>query len=148
MNQSWSEFKQSSLIDAEDLWPSAGKSARNGSERTLFNAKLYSIFHPHLTVDEMSLLNQNFWMDLIKHPQNSSLVNKWRESLRLSLEELSSLIDLEKLFDNRRRLFNTVNAQHLVKSVIEKRSIKFSSLINNAVHDGYANEILKLLDDG
>jgi hypothetical protein len=28
---------------------------------------------------------------------------------------------MEKLFDNRRRSFNTVNAQHLVNSVIKKR---------------------------
>ena len=148
MNQSWTDFNQSTLITEEDLWPSMGRKSGRSGERSLFNAKLYPVLHPHLTVEDMSQLNQNFWMDLIKQTRNVSLVGKWRESLRLSLEEIGSLVDLEKMFENRRRLFNIVNARHLVKSVTEKKPIKFGSLIKNAVHDGYAKEILKLLDEG
>ncbi len=144
MNQSWPDFKQSSLINENDLWPATC----NIDECTLFNAKLYPIFHSHLTVEEMRLLNLNFWMDLIKHPRSGVIVSKWRESLRLSLEEIGSLVNLERTFENRRRLFNAVNTRHLVKSVMEKRPIKFNSLIQNAVHDGCAQDILKLFDEG
>ena len=145
MNEKWSDLKSKTLINESDLWPIVGGVNKN-TERTLFNAKLYPIFHPNLTVDEMSLLNKNFWLDIIKHPKNSVLMNKWRESLRLSLEEIGPLVNLERLFSNRRRLFNLVNVKHLVKSVMEKRPIQFNSLIQNAVHDGFALEILKLFD--
>ncbi len=144
MNQMWSDFKQNTLINEHDLWPAS----LSQNERTLFNAKLYPIFHSHLNVEEMRQLNLYFWLDIIKHPRNPLAVNKWRDSLRLSLEEIGSLVNLEKMFENRRRLFNIVSTRHLAKSVIEKRPINFKSLIQNAVHDGYAHEILKLLDEG
>jgi hypothetical protein len=142
MNQKWWDFNQTTGINIEDLWPSSTIS------KNLFNAKLYPIFNTNMTQTEFNLFRKNFWFDLIKMPKDKQSVKKWRESHRLSLEEIGSIVNLEKTFETRRILFNRISAKHLVDSVIQKRPINFNALIKNCVHDGFSDELLKLFDEG
>lgn len=147
MNLSWCEFKSKTKINESDLWP-LYRIGELDSGRTLLNAKIYPIFHAELSRNELFELSRTFWLDIIHHPRSSAtLVNKWKESQRVSLEEIGTMVDLASLFENRRRLFNLVNGQHLVNSVLVKRGIQFGSLIRNAVHDGFAHELLGLFDE-
>lgn len=143
INQSWTEFSRRYGISTDDLWPSS----RN---RTLSNAKLFPIFSLGLSKDEMAHLSHYFWLELI---ESSTLVNattlaKWKQSVRLSLEEIGSHVNLEKILANRRRLFNLASTRSLVDSIVNNTPIPFASLIRNAVHDGYAHHMLNLLDEG
>lgn len=148
MNQPWTQFSTKYGITSEDLWPALDSMATG---RTLSTAKLYPIFNLDLSKDEMLHLSRFFWLELIDdeyQPNTTSMVAKWRHSVRLSLEEIESHVNLEKLLGNRRHLFNLVATQSLVDSIVNNTPITFGSLIRNAVRDGYAHHVLNLLDDG
>ena len=144
MNKSWQQFKLETSINEIDLWDD--NTALD--KRSLTNARLYPYISLYLDKDEMSSLSQYFWIDLMSSSQKSILVKKWRESSRLSLENVFAMLNYEQLFTRRRRVFNTINVKFLVEHVIENKSIQFNSLIRSAVYDGYANEILKSFDKG
>ena len=143
MNQSWTEFSRRYGISTHDLWSSS-------QNRTLSNAKLFPIFSLGLSKDEMTHLSHYFWLELI---ESSTLINattlaKWKQSVRLSLEEIESHVNLEKILSNRRGLFNLASTRSLVDSIVNNTPIPFASLIRNAVRDGYAHHMLNLLDEG
>lgn len=148
MNESWEKFSRRCGITASDLWPSVVA----GVDRTLSNAKLYPIFNLDVvSKDEMANLSEHFWIDLIQSATTSTPVAnvvKWRQSVRLSLEEIACYANLEKLLARRRHLFNLASVQTLVDAIVRNRPIQFASLIRNAVHDGYAELMLNLLDEG
>ena len=144
MNKSWQQFKLETSINEIDLWDD--NTALD--KRSLTNARLYPYISLYLDKDEMSSLSQYFWIDLMSSSQKSILVKKWRESSRLSLENVFAMLNYEQLFTRRRRVFNTINVKFLVEHVIENKSIQFNSLIRSAVYDGYANKILKSFDKG
>ena len=103
MNLSWEEFQCKTTITESDLWTND----LEPSERNLFNAKLYSLIHFDSCKKENDHLNEFFWINLNKISQSS--VNRWRHSLRLSLEDIVAIINLEKLFDKRRFIYNSIN---------------------------------------
>lgn len=153
MNESWTSLSRRLGIEASDLWPTSQSGGGGEQEnRTLFNAKLYPIFNLSLSKDEMAYLSEYFWLDMIsarqQQQQQSGLVAKWRQSVRLSLEQIGAHVNLGKLLDQRRYLFNMASIQLLTDSIIHNRPINFVSLIRNSVRDGYAQHLLNLLDQG
>ena len=162
MNEPWSSFTARTSIDASDLWPLS-----NGggvTRRSWLNAKLYPVMHMALTDAEMSDMRLFFWTNLmtttttlrplgsscvagaVSNNSNSNSVKKWRQSVRFSVEEIVLLVSLAKLFERRRRLFNRVSTSYLVESVVHMRPIHFARFTRNAIHDGYAEHILRLLE--
>jgi hypothetical protein len=151
MNMDWQQFKVRTGINESDLW----SEDLNTDCRRLTNARLFPLIHSSLSSDELFLISNYFWLDLLNDEsntfllnKNSILANKWRSSFRLSLDELLLVIDMQTLFTNRRNIFNTISNAYLVKSVVENRCIKFRSLLNNAIQDGYGNSILRQFDEG
>lgn len=140
-NENWIDFTKKTTITESDLWTNDIEPKR----RTLLNAKLFSLLHSGSCGFERIQMSEFFWTEVNKKSQN--LINKWRHSLRLSLEDIVSIINLEKLFNKRRFIFNTINSDLLVNHIIENRVTQFIPLIRNAVHDDYANDILKKLDE-
>lgn len=143
MNETWNSFTKRTSIIASDLWPSPAS-----TERTLSTAKLYPIFSLHLSKHEMDYLSSYFWFDLIDKETRTSSITKWRQSMRLSLEELNAHVNLEAVLARRRNIFDLVSTHSLVDSVVRNRPIQFASLIRNAVRDGFAERLLDLLDQG
>ncbi len=142
MNINWEEFSRSTSICKSDLWPEAGN-----EEQCLMNAKLYPVLNVHMDRDEMNEMREFFWIDLINSRNGSAdLVNKWRKSMRLSIQDVLATRRVDKLLDKRRFIRNKVNAEMLVREVVAGRSIKFVSLIRKAVSDGYADLILSGFD--
>lgn len=137
-NEEWSTFKEKTTINEFDLWP------HSLENRTLFNAKLYSLLYSGSCESERNELSEFFWLN---SNRSQSLVSKWRNSLRLSIEDIVAVINLEKLFTKRKSIFNTINSDLLVKCIVENKVIQFTPLIRNAVYDGYANDILRKLDE-
>lgn len=144
MNQNWFDFNSKTSITENCLW--GDEIPRN--ERSLQNAKLYPVLNANLKQDEMLNLSQYFWIDLNRSKPSKTLINNWKQSLRFSLDDLSSIINLEKMFNNRREMYNLVNINYLIKNVVRSRPINFVASIRNAVHDGYADEVLRMLDEG
>ncbi|CAF0975030.1 unnamed protein product [Brachionus calyciflorus] len=141
LNKNMSEFTLLTSIVEKDLWPD------EISDKTLSNAKLYPVLNSNLNSEEMSYLRKYFWIDLKNSKTlNENLVKKWKQSYRYSLEDLSSIINLEEMFQKRRYIFNKANIDYLVKSVVENRPIQFNSILRNSIRDGFANEILTYFD--
>lgn len=151
MNESWESFNCRNGISVEDLWPSTAEDY-SAESRTLSTAKLYPVFNLELTKDEMTYLSAWFWIDLVGSPasltRRPSMVQRWRQSVRLSLDEINGHVNVDKLLGNRRHLFNTVSSRYLVDSIVKNTPIAFDALIRNIVQDGYAQHLLSLLDEG
>lgn len=94
----------------------------------------------------MAHLSQFFWLELIDAP-HSSLLSKWKKSVRVSLEDIGAHVNLEKLLVSRRNHFNMTSTKSLVDSIVRNTPIPFGSLIRNSVCDGYAHHMLTLLEE-
>ena len=139
-NEKWQDFKAKTGINESDLWPSDIEL----KDRNLLNAKLYSMIHSGSS-DERNYLSEFFWLETNEKKKN--FVNKWRNSLRLSLEDIIAITNLDKLFVKRRSIYNSVNTDFLVSHIVESKVTQFLPLIRNAIHDGYATDILTKLDE-
>ena len=147
MNGDWLKFREKTknLIDDTDLWDRQIGS----NERCLRNAKLYPIFnlsHVKALKTEMRDFNQFFWINSQK--MSEDCIKMWKQSYRISIEDILKSSDISKVFQNRRNIFNLVNIKTLVKSVVLNKAIQFNDIIRNAVLDGYSTELLKLFDEG
>lgn len=140
-NENWQDFKTKTTINESDLW----SNDMDQTKRTLFNAKLFSLLHSGSCEIERNNLSDFFWIEMSK--KTPSLVNKWRNSLRLSLEDIFPIINLEKVFTNRRFIFNCINTDLLINHIVENKVTQFIPLIKNSVHDGYIDNVLKRLDE-
>jgi hypothetical protein len=146
MNEKWSDFvKDNPTISENDLWPQSEIIDLN--ERSLINAKLYPIIHLNLNEAEMNHLRQFFWIDFKSKVRSSLLIKKWKQSVRVSIEDIISMINLEKLFENRRHIYNIINSNHIIDCILKSKPTKFTSLIRNAIYDGYSNELLSYLEE-
>ena len=143
MNERWIKFKErtNNLINENNLWDSDVEP----SSRCLMNAKLYSLINASHSKIETDDMNQYFW---ISGNMSNELIKKWKQSLRLSLQDIVLNLDYSKTFKNRRNIFNLINLNSLVRNVVDNRVIPFNEIIRNTIHDGYANEILRLFDEG
>jgi hypothetical protein len=144
MNEEWANFKSKYLIHEEDLWP-----AMNAKRRTLFNAKLFPLMNDSLNQAEMSELRNWFWINLkLNSPNSRTLVQKWQQSLRLSLEDLVCHAQMHRTFEHRRQIANLNLSKHLINSIVSNRSIQFHVLIRNMIKDGFADQLLSQFDNG
>ncbi len=145
MNEKWSDFVKDTLISENDLWPQS--EIMDSNERSLLNAKLYPIIHLNLNEIEMSQLRQYFWVYFKSKNKSPLLIKKWKQSVRVSIEDIISMINLEKLFKNRRHVHNIVNANHIIDCILKSKPSKFTSLITSIIRDGYSHELLSLLEN-
>ena len=142
MNNKMSQFSTLTSINENDFWPEEVEC------KSLFNAKLFPILNSNLNKEEMDYFRKYFWLDLINSDfVNENTINKWKKSLRYSLEDISPFFNLQKLFQRRRSIFNKININFLANSVVNNHSIKFASIIRNSILDGFAQDILTKFDE-
>ncbi len=115
------------------------------------NAKLYPIFHHALNEVDINLLIETYLIQDEKGSLASNRkvnYNKWRQCLRLSLNEIIQITNLNDLFDNRRSIMNRIILKQFIDSIINKKPFQFLSFIRNSICDGHVHQILEALDEG
>ncbi|XP_077982248.1 L-fucose kinase-like isoform X2 [Glandiceps talaboti] len=137
-NSPWVIFLRRTGIDKEDLWPAD----KTDYDRTLFNAKLYPVWHCTEDVGIQEVL----WLQGAEVKDSDKMLQRWKYSWRLSLQEILPCIDVSVEFQWRRDLFYDI-AQHQMKDVLRGTQSKgLLPYFKSAVVDGYSEQILDTLD--
>ncbi|XP_013387060.1 L-fucose kinase-like isoform X2 [Lingula anatina] len=137
-NRPWYEFLRSSGVTKHDLWPAE----KSDNEKSLFNAKLFPVLHIRQPIN----LKDITW--LMGMDKKDNLLDKWRASWRLSLEEILKCVDLALELKKREDLFYRIGCQQ-IWDVLQGHSDRTSALLNlfnSAAVDGHHQEILETLD--
>ncbi|OQV21505.1 L-fucose kinase [Hypsibius exemplaris] len=140
-NIPWPDFMMSSQINETDLWPSST------GMKTLWNAKLF----PVLTDSGEPTLDTLFWAfhPARQHRLRSGYpeVDKWRSSWRFSFDDIFKAIDVAAEFASRRALFNDVLGEILRQKLLHSEDFNFLPYFRSAAADGFAQQLLTVLDD-
>jgi fucokinase len=99
-------------IPEDEIWDS--------QDRSLWNAKLYSVCESKLQAIEMAQILQNIALG----SASSTEVVCWRESLRMSLAESFQKADIEKILSGREKLEDSIRTSQFIESVFEGSSFQ------------------------
>uniref|UniRef100_A0ABM0MGI0 L-fucose kinase-like n=1 Tax=Saccoglossus kowalevskii TaxID=10224 RepID=A0ABM0MGI0_SACKO len=134
----WIIFLQRTGIDKEDIWPAD----KTDYVRSLFNAKLFPVWHCTEDVGIKELL----WLQGAEIEDNDVVLQRWKESWRLSLQDISQCVDINTEFQLRRDMSFQIG-QADVKTVLagmENKSLL--PFFKSAVVEGYSDCLLVTLD--
>ncbi|XP_070574634.1 L-fucose kinase-like [Ptychodera flava] len=137
-NSPWIVFLQRTGIDKEDLWAAD----QTDYDRTLFNAKLFPVWHCTEDVGIREVL----WLQGADVEDNDAMLQRWKESWRLSLEEILKCIDLTMEFQWRRDLFYEIAQQEVKDVLLNSQNKGLLPYFKSAVLEGYADQLLHTLD--
>ncbi|XP_078608481.1 L-fucose kinase-like isoform X1 [Branchiostoma floridae x Branchiostoma japonicum] len=135
-NESWDVFFQRTGILHGDLWGPH----MPADECCLMNAKLFPVFHPTEPVGIAEVL----W--LLHNSKGVSLLERWRGSWRVSLQEVLSCVDHSAEFKWRRDLFYSVGQHHVRKVLLSGRGGCLLPFFKSAAVEGYHRQVLVTLD--
>ncbi|CAH1269935.1 FUK [Branchiostoma lanceolatum] len=135
-NESWDVFFQRTGILHGDLWGPH----MPADECCLMNAKLFPVFHPTEPVGIAEVL----W--LLHSSKDISLLDRWRGSWRLSLQEVLSSVDHSAEFMWRRDLFYSVGQHHVRKVLLSGRGDCLLPFFKSAAVESYHRQVLVTLD--
>ncbi|XP_078688390.1 L-fucose kinase-like isoform X1 [Branchiostoma floridae x Branchiostoma belcheri] len=135
-NESWDVFFQRTGILRGDLWGPH----MPADECCLMNAKLFPVFHPTQPVGVAEVL----W--LLNNTKGISLLDRWRGSWRVSLQEVLSSVDHYAEFKWRRDLFYSVGQHHVQKVLLTGREGCLLPFFKSAAVEGYHRQVLVALD--
>ncbi|XP_071959092.1 L-fucose kinase-like [Antedon mediterranea] len=136
-NEPWVMFSNRTGITAEDLW----SCDISDYEKTLFNAKLFPVWHHTKTVGVKEVL----W--LVTGEQDPDVLSRWRYSWRLSFEDIISSIDHSSEFDWRRELFYISGRRHVWDVLQNGTDDGLQNLFKSLVAEKYASQLLDVLDE-
>lgn len=137
-NMPWSQFSRQTGITENDLWDTSAQ------QKNLFTAKLYPVFNLRLNEIEMNKLRDSF---LNVSSYRREFFQEWSYSTRLSLSDIIELVNIEKIFLNRREISNKISIRNLIDAILKTQSINYNSIIKNIIKEGYANRLLDSLDE-
>ncbi|XP_033113326.1 L-fucose kinase-like [Anneissia japonica] len=136
-NEPWVMFSNRTGILAEDLWAPD----LSDYDQTLFNAKLFPVWHHTKTVGIQEVL----W--LVVGKQDPVMLARWRSSWRLSFEDIMCSIDHANEFDWRRELFYEVSRHHIWDVLQNGTDDGLQKLFKSLVTENYADQLLDVLDE-
>uniref|UniRef100_A0A8D0YSM0 L-fucose kinase n=1 Tax=Sus scrofa TaxID=9823 RepID=A0A8D0YSM0_PIG len=137
LNMSWSKFFQKTGIRDWDLWDPDTPP----TERCLLSARLFPVLHPLRALGPQDML----WM-LDPQEDGGKALRAWRDSWRLSWEQLQPCLDRAATLASRRDLFFR-QALHKARHVLEARQdLSLRPLIRAAVREGCPGPLMATLD--
>ena len=137
-NNPWLVIMDRTGIIKEDLWATDV----DNDDQTIMTAKLFPVFH----ASEQVGLKEILWLQGQMEDKNRSILNRWRSSWRLSLQDILSLVNIEEEFHWKRQLFYEVCQRRIEDGLTEKKNIGFRSIYTSAVVDKFTENILRTLD--
>ncbi|GAB1609418.1 L-fucose kinase-like [Argonauta hians] len=140
-NQNWKDFIWRTGIKEEQLWDTAD----NSSQKVLWTAKLFPIFHHEESVG----MKEIQWLLGEVANDNSQVAKRWRESWRLSLSEILKLVDHSSEFTQRRKLFYEISEQHIKTTLLngENNGLRYIYESVSLEPETYSQSMLKALDN-
>ncbi|XP_063440263.1 L-fucose kinase-like isoform X2 [Mytilus trossulus] len=138
-NSPWIVMMNRTGMIKEDLW----SSDIDNDSQLIMTAKLFPVFH----ATEQVGLKEILWLQGQTEDKDGSILKRWRSSWRLSLQEILDLVNIEEEFHWKRQLFYDVCQRNIEDGLKEKKNIGFRSIYTSAVIDGFADDILKTLDE-
>lgn len=135
-NVPWGVFLSRTGVDKEDLWATH----LSDYDRTLYNAKLF----PVMACQNSIGMKEALW--LLNGEKDEEMLQRWRSSWRLSLEEIMTNIDLSSEFLWRRQMFLQVGLRRVEDVLMNSRNLGVLPFLKCAVVEGYAQEMLDTLD--
>ncbi|XP_014671996.1 PREDICTED: L-fucose kinase-like [Priapulus caudatus] len=91
---SWLEFLTRTGISKEELWGTK----LDEKEMTVMTARLFPVFHVWENVGMRELM----WLQGLLEDESGSILDRWRSSWRMSLNEILENVDIEAEFAHRR----------------------------------------------
>ena len=73
---------------------------------------------------------------------------RWRSAIRLSLQDILSLLDLNAEFDWKRRLWFEIGKAQAETTLRDCKNDCLLPFFRSCVQEGFAKDILKVLDQG
>ncbi|CAG2249520.1 FUK [Mytilus edulis] len=138
-NSPWIIMMNRTGMIKEDLW----SSDIDNDSQSIMTAKLFPVFHATENVG----LKEILWLQGQTEDKDGSILKRWRSSWRLSLQDILDLVNIEEEFQWKRQLFYDVCQRNIEDGLKEKKNIGFRSIYTSAVIDGFADDILKTLDE-
>ncbi|XP_052061066.1 L-fucose kinase-like isoform X2 [Mytilus californianus] len=138
-NSPWIVMMNRTGMIKEDLW----SSDIDNDSQSIMTAKLFPVFH---AIEQVGL-KEILWLQGQIEDKDGSILKRWRSSWRLSLQEILDLVNIEEEFHWKRQLFYDVSQRNIEDGLKEKKNIGFRSIYTSAVTDGFADVILKTLDE-
>ncbi|XP_072169191.1 L-fucose kinase-like [Diadema setosum] len=135
-NSPWMVFLTRTGVDKEDLWPTH----LSDYDRTLYNAKLFPVMACQISIG----IKEALW--LLHGEKDEEMLQRWRSSWRLSLEEIMMNIDPSTEFQWRREMFIQVGLKHVEDVLLNSRNQGILPMLKCAVAEGYAQLMLDRLD--
>ncbi|XP_073233472.1 L-fucose kinase-like [Porites lutea] len=172
-NKPWKTFFDGTGISPNELWFGVPEQERSLINAKLFPT-IHCSVSPNEKTDEilwLSMIASGFskrlfsqTMDVNENVFNSSptkgqhfvyslgrgladLLQKWRLSIRLSLQDILSLLDLNAEFDWKRRLWFEIGKAQAETTLRDCKNDCLLPFFRSCVQEGFAKDILKVLDE-
>lgn len=139
-NKPWKLFFERTGISPEEVWIGVPENYRN-----LWNAKLFSVAHPF---DEDTSKGDIFWLAStgVSEITSQQKLTRWRSSLRLSLNDIMSSIDMSAEFSWKKKLWFDIGKAEVENTLRSCRSNCILPFFKSCVREGFQTEILEVLD--
>lgn len=138
-NELWVVFLNRTGVLNEDLWGTNMSSEK----QTVFNAKLFPVFHATESVG----LKEILWLQgQVSDTPSKDILNRWRASWRLSLMEILSFVDMKAELLWRKTLFYKVAEMEVEHALTKSLNLGFTNLYLSAAVDGFSQQIMEMLD--
>ncbi|CAH3175669.1 unnamed protein product, partial [Porites lobata] len=171
-NRPWQTFFDGTGISPNELWFGVPEQERSLINAKLFPT-IHCSVSPNEKADEilwLSMIASGFskrlfsqTMDVNENVFNSSptkrqhfvyslgrgladLLQKWRSAIRLSLQDILSLLDLNAEFDWKRRLWFEIGKAQAESTLRDCKNDCLLPFFRSCVQEGFAKDILKVLD--
>ncbi|XP_031572889.1 L-fucose kinase-like [Actinia tenebrosa] len=143
-NKTWKTFFERTGIKSTDLWMH-GLPEEN---RNLFNARLFPVVHHIGNDSDDPPLYDCLWLAGINvKTSNETMIQRWFSSLRVSLKEILSNIDLGVEFYARRQLFFDIGRRHVEAALMGGTNECFLPFLKTCAVEGFHKEILETMDN-
>ncbi|XP_068715379.1 L-fucose kinase-like isoform X2 [Montipora foliosa] len=165
-NKPWRTFFNETGINPEEIWFGVPE-----DEQCLWNARLFSVVHFFDFANEKTCKDDLLWLAMVtygsagssngdsdvnrnfisdpersQHQGLNSCLKRWRSSLRMSLKEIMSLLDLSAEFKLTKSLWFQIGKAQVEDTLRNCTSDCLLPFFRSCTQEGFAKDLLETLD--
>ncbi|KAM7427970.1 hypothetical protein ABFA07_020984 [Porites harrisoni] len=142
-NRPWKTFFDRTGINQEEVWIGVPE-----QHRSLYNAKMFPVVHPFDVLNEDAGKDDILWLAYtgVSEVTDQRKINRWRSSLRLSLEDIMRTIDTNSEFCWKKKLWFEIGKTEVVNTLTSCSSNCILPFFKSCAKEGFDGQILEVLD--